>query len=45
MNPNKGHPKDKAFRLLVALNNALEKQSRINWMATSRKCSRWKPDY
>jgi hypothetical protein len=27
----KGHPKDKAFRLLVVLNNALEKQSRINW--------------
>lgn len=27
----KGHPKDKAFRLLVAVNNVLEKQSRINW--------------
>jgi hypothetical protein len=27
----KGHPKDKAFRLIVAMNNALEKQSRINW--------------
>jgi len=27
----KGHPKDKAFRLFVAMNNAMEKQSRINW--------------
>jgi len=27
----KGHLKDRAFRLLVAMNNALEKQSRINW--------------
>jgi len=29
--PAKGHPKDKAFRLVVAMNATLEKQSRINW--------------
>ena len=27
----KGHPKDKAFRLITALNCSLEKRSRINW--------------
>jgi len=26
-----GHPKDKAFRLIAALNCSLEKRSRINW--------------
>jgi alpha-L-fucosidase 2 len=29
--PAKGDPKDKAFRLVVAINTVLEKQSRINW--------------
>ncbi len=27
----KGHPKDKAFRLIATLNCPLEKRSRINW--------------
>jgi alpha-L-fucosidase 2 len=27
----KGHPKDRAFRLTVAINGPLEKRSRINW--------------
>ncbi len=30
-NLSKGHPKDKAFRLIAALNCSLEKKSRINW--------------
>ena len=35
----KGHPKDKAFRLVVALNIALEKQSRINWDGNKEEMS------
>lgn len=30
-NPEKGHPKDKAFRLVMASNLPLVKKSRINW--------------
>lgn len=29
--PQKGHPKDKAFRLTVKMNSALGKTSRLNW--------------
>ncbi len=29
--PSKGHPKDRAFRLSVAVNGTLEKTTRINW--------------
>ena len=35
----KGHPKDKAFRLVVAMNNTLEKQSRINWDGNKEEMS------
>ena len=37
--PAKGHPKDKAFRLIVTLNNMLEKQSRINWDGNKEEMS------
>jgi hypothetical protein len=30
-NPEKGHAKDKAFRLIAIVNSSLEKKSRINW--------------
>jgi alpha-L-fucosidase 2 len=28
---SRGHPKDKAFRLIASVNSTLEKRSRINW--------------
>ncbi|MDP4186521.1 MAG: glycoside hydrolase N-terminal domain-containing protein [Bacteroidota bacterium] len=34
-----GHPKDKAFRLITAVNCALEKKSRINWDGNQQKMS------
>jgi hypothetical protein len=37
--PAKGHPKDKAFRLVVAMNTKLEKQSRINWDGNKQNMS------
>jgi len=36
----KNYPKDKAFRLIVAMNNAMEKQSRINWDGNKQEMSR-----
>ncbi len=33
----KGHPKDKAFRLITAINSSLEKKSRINWDGNEEK--------
>jgi len=38
-NPANGDPKDKAFRLIVAMNNVLEKQSRINWDGNKQEMS------
>lgn len=32
-----GHPKDKAFRLIAAVNSSLEKKSRINWDGNEEK--------
>jgi len=37
--PAKGDPKDKAFRLVVAMNTTLEKQSRINWDGNKQNMS------
>ena len=37
--PAQGHPKDKAFRLIAAVNNSLEKKSRINWDGNKQEMS------
>jgi len=37
--PAQGHPKDKAFRLIVAMNNSLEKKYRINWDGNKQEMS------
>ncbi|MEO6000480.1 MAG: glycoside hydrolase N-terminal domain-containing protein [Chitinophagaceae bacterium] len=37
--PVQGHPKDKAFRLIAAMNNSLEKKYRINWDGNKEEMS------
>jgi len=37
--PAKGHPKDKAFRLIAAMNNSMEKTFRINWDGNKQEMS------
>jgi hypothetical protein len=37
--PLKGHPKDKAFRLIAAMNGSLEKTTRIDWNGNSVEMS------
>ena len=37
--PAKGHPKDKAFRLIAAINGPLEKTTRIDWDGNKKEMS------
>jgi len=38
--PAKGHPKDKAFRLIAVMNNPMEKTFRINWDGNKQEMSK-----